>query len=225
MRSLAMSLNLTSVAAVLEGRSIPIAAYSNSHLQRLNLSLNNFSNSYISPTFGRFSTLTYLDLSYSYFSGQIPSEISHLSKLQPLRLSTSAASRPKLLRLATHYFKLLLRNLTKLRELDLSGVNISSTIPPNISSCLTTLRLRFTGLYGIIPESIFHWPDLETLDLRENDQLSGYFPKTKWNNSASLIELDLGGVNFSHNLPKFLGYLTSMQSFGTLFVQSLGAYS
>ncbi|KAH0648170.1 hypothetical protein KY285_033418 [Solanum tuberosum] len=180
-----------------------------SHLQRLNLSMNNFDGSQISPKFGRFSSMTHLDLSRSYFSGQIPSEISHLSKLHSLLLSTLYLNK---LRLASHDFKPLLRNLTQLRELNLRSVNISSTIPPIFSSHLTTLRLGWTGLYGIIPESIFHLPNLQRLDLHHNDQLSGYFPKTKWNSSASLIELDLTDVNFSDTLPESLGYLTSLQS-------------
>ncbi|KAM3289247.1 receptor-like protein Cf-9 [Capsicum chacoense] len=179
-----------------------------SHLQRLDLSWNNFANSRISPEFGRFSNLTHLDLSLSSFSGQIPPEISHLSRLQSLRLSSSSD-----LRLAAHDFKLLLQNLTQLTELGLVRINISSTIPLNFSSHLTTLRLRSTGLYGIIPESIFHLPNLETLDLSHNDQLSGSFPKTKWNSSASLILLDLKEVNFSGNfLLESLGYLNSLRS-------------
>ncbi|KAH0704909.1 hypothetical protein KY290_009626 [Solanum tuberosum] len=177
-----------------------------SHLQKLDLSSNNFSNSNISPEFGRFSSLTYLDLSDSYFSGQIPSEISHLSKLQSLYFSG------EMLKFGPHDFEMLLQNLTQLSELHLTSINISSTIPPNFSSHLTTLRLGNTGLHGLIPESIFHLPNLETLVLQNNDQLSGYFPKTKWNSSASLIELDLSGVNFSCNLPESLGYLTSLHS-------------
>ncbi|WMV56486.1 hypothetical protein MTR67_049871 [Solanum verrucosum] len=184
------------------------------HLQRLNLSGNNFSNSHISPKFGRFSSLTYLDLSHSSFSGQIPSEISHLSKLQSLGLS--GGDFPSFLdaelRLPSHDFKLLLQNLTQLRELDLSDVNISSTIPLNFSSHLTTLRLEGTGLKGIIPESIFHLSNLQVLDLDGNNELSGNFPKTKWNSSSSLVELYLGKVNFYGNLlPESLGYLTSLQ--------------
>uniref|UniRef100_M0ZT05 Hcr2-0B n=1 Tax=Solanum tuberosum TaxID=4113 RepID=M0ZT05_SOLTU len=178
-----------------------------SHLQRLNLSSNDFYGSHISPEFGRFSSLTHLDLFSSNFSGQIPSEISHLSKLHSLRLNGFGR-----LRIVSHDFKLLLQNLTQLRELDLTFVNISSTIPLNFSSHLTTLRMGFTKLYGIIPESIFHLPNLETLDLSYSYPLSGYFPKTKWNSSASLIELDLSGVNFSDNLPESLGYLTSVRS-------------
>ncbi|KAL3321390.1 hypothetical protein AABB24_039155 [Solanum stoloniferum] len=178
-----------------------------SHLQRLDLSMNNFSNSHISPEFGNFSSLTHLDLSDSYFSGQIPSEISHLSKLHSLSLSGTGS-----LQLVAHDFKLLLQNLTQLRELDLDFINISSTIPLNFSSHLTTLRLSGRGLYGVIPESIFHLPNLETLDLGINRELNGYFPKTKWNSSASLMELDLSGVNFSDNLPESIGYLTSVHS-------------
>ncbi|KAG5568024.1 hypothetical protein H5410_064960 [Solanum commersonii] len=178
-----------------------------SHLQRLDLSSNNFSNSHISPQFGKFSSLKHLHLSHSYFSGQIPSEIFHLSKLHSLRLYSNN------LRLTTHDFKSLLQNLTQLREFDLTFINISSTIPLNFSSHLTTLNLSETGLYGIIPESIFHLPNLETLDLSNNYELSGYFPKTKWNSSASLIKLYLSGVNFSCNLPESLGYhLTSLRS-------------
>ncbi|KAG5574068.1 hypothetical protein H5410_063834 [Solanum commersonii] len=192
-----------------------------SHLQRLDLSFNNFSNSHISPEFGKFSSLKHLHLSHSYFSGQIPSEISHLSKLQSLRLSTIYDG--KKLRLTTHDFKWLLQNLTQLRELDLSGINISSTIPLNFSSHLTTLRLIYTGLYGIIPESIFHLPNLETLDLSDNDHLNGYFPKTKWNSSASLIELDLFAVNVSDNLPESLGYhLTSLRSLALAYCNLRG---
>ncbi|XP_049397187.1 receptor-like protein Cf-9 [Solanum stenotomum] len=175
-----------------------------SHLQRLDLSLNNFSNSHISPEFGKFSSLTHLDLSDSNFSGQIPSEISHISKLQSLHLYGR-------LRLIAHDFKLFLQNLTQLIELDLTSINISSTIPLNFTSHLTTLRLGDTTLYGIIPETIFHLPNLETLHLWENFQLSGYFPKTKWNNNTSLQKLQLSFVNFSHNFPESIGYLTSLR--------------
>ncbi|PHT98164.1 hypothetical protein BC332_32911 [Capsicum chinense] len=192
-----------------------------SHLQRLDLSHNNFSNSRISPEFGRFSNLTHLDLSVSSFSGQIPPEISHLSKLQSLRLSSFSPSNKQ--RLVAHDFKLLLQNLTQLTELYLTDIIISSTIPLNFSSHLTTLRLGSTGLYGIIPESIFHLPNLVGIDLQFNDQLSGSFPKTKWNSSASLIELALNEVNLSGNfLPESLGYLTSLQYLGLAYCSLKG---
>ncbi|PHT40237.1 hypothetical protein CQW23_19091 [Capsicum baccatum] len=57
-----------------------------SSLKWLDLSNNNFSGLIISPKFGELSSLTHLDLSHSCFIGVIPAEISHLSKLQALRI-------------------------------------------------------------------------------------------------------------------------------------------
>nr|XP_009793220.1 PREDICTED: receptor-like protein 12 [Nicotiana sylvestris] len=67
-------------------------------------------------------------------------------------------------------------------------------------SHLTHLDLsysNFTGLHGALPESIFHLLNLQVLNLGGNFQLSGYFPKTKWNSSASLRGLRLSYVPFS----------------------------
>ncbi|KAK4733342.1 hypothetical protein R3W88_007603 [Solanum pinnatisectum] len=164
-----------------------------SALKRLDLSMNDFSDSNISPNFGGFSSLTYLDLSYSTFTGQIPSEISNLSKLRSLRIYGYSTG----LTLGPHKLGQLLKNLTELRELELSNMGISSTIPPNFSSYLTTLRLPGTQLYGILPERVFHLPNLRLLDLSRNSQLSVSFPITKWNSSASLKDLSLNGVNFT----------------------------
>ncbi|KAG5614200.1 hypothetical protein H5410_014024 [Solanum commersonii] len=103
--------------------------------------------------------LTYLDLSYSTFTGQIPSEISNFSKLHSLRIHCYSTG----LTLGQ-----LLKNLTQLRELELSNMGIASTIPPNFSSYLTTLHLPGTQLYGILPERVFHLPNLRLLDLSRN---------------------------------------------------------
>ncbi|XVF79483.1 hypothetical protein PTKIN_Ptkin14bG0226300 [Pterospermum kingtungense] len=59
-----------------------------SHLQSLDLTWNDFKKSRISPEFGRFSSLTHLNLSNSWFSGPVPYEISYLSKLVLLDLSS-----------------------------------------------------------------------------------------------------------------------------------------
>ncbi|KAF3664928.1 hypothetical protein FXO38_09863 [Capsicum annuum] len=130
------------------------------YLQRLDLSGNNFSNSQITPNFGRLQSLG--------LSGDFPLFLDDVE-----------------LRLAPHDFKLILQNLTQLRELDLRYVNIFSTIPLNFSSHLTNLRLGGTGLNGIIPESIFHQPNLQVLNLEGNNALNGNFPKTKWNSDLS----------------------------------------
>ena len=57
------------------------------NLRRLNLVDNWFSGSLIPSEFGRFKSLTHLNLSDSGFSGQISVEISQLSSLVSLDLS------------------------------------------------------------------------------------------------------------------------------------------
>ncbi|KAM3264678.1 hypothetical protein P3L10_001672 [Capsicum annuum] len=177
-----------------------------SNLKRLYLSNNDFSGSLISPKFGEFSSLTHLDLSYSGFTGPIPSEITHLSKLYNLHFKNNDG-----LRFEPLNFELLLKNLTQLRELNLFGVNFSSTIPLNFSSYLTTLDLSNTELYGILPERVFQLPNLESLYLSYNPQLTVRFPSTKWNSSASLMELGLSGVNATGRIPESFSHLTSLR--------------
>ncbi|XP_049386863.1 receptor-like protein Cf-9 [Solanum stenotomum] len=179
-----------------------------SNLKRLDLSNNNFSGSYISPKFGEFSSLTHLDLSYSSFTGIIPVEISRLSKLHVFRIQGYSDG----LRFKPHSFELLLKNLTQLRELDFDNVNISSAIPLNFSSYLTTLHLRGTQLYGTLPEGVFHLYNLESLYLTDNPQLTVRFPTTKWNSSASLMDLYLSGVNATGMIPESFGHLTSLRT-------------
>ncbi|WMV06779.1 hypothetical protein MTR67_000164 [Solanum verrucosum] len=178
-----------------------------SNLRRLDLSFNNFSGSLISPKFGDFSNLTYLDLTVTSFSGQIPSEISHLSKLHDLRISNVY---PYGLRFGPHNFESLLKNLTQLKELHLYDVNISSTIPSNFSSHLTTIQLSLTHLRGILPERVFHLSNLKTLNLSDNPKLTVRFPITNWNSSASLMELFLHGVNITGKIPESFSHLTAL---------------
>ncbi|KAF3643024.1 hypothetical protein FXO38_06928 [Capsicum annuum] len=109
-----------------------------SSLKQLDLSLNDFYGSLISPKFGKLSSLMHLDLMYSGFTSVIPAEISHLSKLQVLHISIVD---PYGIRLGPYNFELHLNNLTQLRELELYSGNISSTIPQNFSSYLTNLWL------------------------------------------------------------------------------------
>ncbi|KAH0724463.1 hypothetical protein KY285_000288 [Solanum tuberosum] len=166
-----------------------------SSLKRLDLSKNNFSGSYISPKFGEFSSLTHLDLSYSSFTGLIPAEISRLSKLHVLRIQSYLDG----LRYEPHNFELLLKNLTQLRELDFDNVNISSAIPLNFSSYLTTLDLWKTQLYGILPEGVFHLSNLESLDLSFNPQLTV-------RNLTNIEALDLGDNHLEGPISDFFRF-------------------
>ncbi|CAN4092536.1 unnamed protein product [Withania somnifera] len=178
-----------------------------SNLQKLDLSFNDFSGSHVSPEFGGFSNLTHLDLWGSSFTGQIPSELSYLSNLHVLHIWSED---PYMLRFGPHNFELFLKNLTQLRELELYDVNISSTIPQNFSSYLTTLQLLNGQLFGTLPERVFHLSNLKLLELSYNSQLTVRLPLTKWNSSTSLKNLYLSGVNFNGNIPESMSYLTSL---------------
>ncbi|XP_073259767.1 receptor-like protein 9DC3 [Populus alba] len=145
------------------------------HLQNLDLSDNHFNSSHISSRFGQFSNLTHLNLNYSVFAGQVPSEISQLSKLVSLDLSGDLID---YLSLEPISFAKLARNLTQLRELDLSSVDMSLVTPDslmNLSSSLSSLKLFSCGLQGEFPSSMRKFKHLQQLDLADNN-LTGPIP-------------------------------------------------
>ncbi|GLT40816.1 hypothetical protein SLA2020_149220 [Shorea laevis] len=182
------------------------------HLQYLNLALNDFNSSKIPSAMGNLSRLTYLNLSGSFFSGQIPHEISKLSNLAKLDLSFNLDnSHQGLLELKRSDLKNLAQNLTKLEWLDLSYVGINSPIPKalaNISS-LTHLHFGQCGLHGKFPIDIFQLPKLQVLALDNNWELSGSFPE--FHSHSQLRALDVGNTTFSGELPISIGMLSSLE--------------
>ncbi|KAM3684173.1 hypothetical protein ACB098_11G024500 [Castanea mollissima] len=220
------------------------------HLQRLNLAYNDFYGSTISSKFGGFANMTHLNLTYSSvagpsfagysvvgssFAGNVPSEISHLSKLVSLDLSGNID-----MRIETPNLKRLIQNLTHLTELVLYGIDMSSvstTCLTNLSSSLTSLRLNYCQLKGKIPDNIFHLPNLQILRVAYNYNLTGSLPTYNWStplkslylsetefsidlpylisNLKSLKELDVGGCNFiGSSYPTFLSNLTQITYLG-----------
>ncbi|XP_047251260.1 receptor-like protein Cf-9 [Capsicum annuum] len=153
-----------------------------------------------------FQHLMHLDLMYSGFTGVIPEEISHLSKLQVLSISTVD---PYGLRLGSYNFEPLLKNLIQLRKLHLDSVSICSTIPLNFSSYLATLWLPSTQLRGVLPERVFHLSNLEHLDLSFNS-LTGPIPS----NVSGLQNLQLLYLSSNYlngTIPSFIFSLPSLQ--------------
>ncbi|KAL6330240.1 hypothetical protein AAG906_040162 [Vitis piasezkii] len=176
------------------------------HLRRLDLSGNDFNYSRIPHGVGQLSRLRSLNLSSSQFSGQIPSELLALSKLVSLDLSSNPT-----LQLQKPDLRNLVQNLTHLKELHLSQVNISSTVPvilANLSS-LRSLSLENCGLHGEFPMGIFKLPSLELLDLNSNRYLTGYLPE--FHNASHLKYLDLYWTSFSGQLPASIGFLSSLK--------------
>ncbi|KAL7591899.1 hypothetical protein Lser_V15G34949 [Lactuca serriola] len=174
------------------------------HLQRLNLAINDFDESHIPSEIAHLKQLRSLNLSYSGFSGQIPNEISQLMQLSSLDLSMNPLKFQ-----SPGDFKNLMQNLTGLEELDLSWVDISSSVPHFLANFSS---LRSIGLYNCLlqnefPKAILEMPKLEILDVASNTNLIGSIPEF---HNSSLIKLGLSGCSFSGTIPGSLSNLTQL---------------
>ncbi|MFQ6665829.1 hypothetical protein Gotur_032421, partial [Gossypium turneri] len=148
-------------------------------LQKLNLANNHFNYSLIPYALGNLSMLTYLNLSSSVFSGQIPLEISKLYRLSSLDFSNNWDTNPsqRLLVLEKPDVKSLIQNLTNLKYL-----------------------------------TIFRLPNLETVWLVDNLDLTGYL--LEFNFSNKLKKLALWNTSFSGELPASIDNLNSLEFLG-----------
>ncbi|KAG5233636.1 receptor protein [Salix suchowensis] len=188
------------------------------HLRKLDLSHNHFIRSHISPQFGQFSNLTHLNLSHSVFAGQVPSEFSLLSKLVSLDLSAYYY-----LSLEPLSFEKLAQNLTQLRELRLSMVDMSLVAPDslmNLSSSLSSLKLSFCGLQGKLPSSMGKLKHLRYLDLECNN-FTGSIPYD-FEQLTELVSLRLSGNAYLSAEPlslyKIVQNLTKLRELALDFV-------
>jgi uncharacterized protein YjbI with pentapeptide repeats len=143
------------------------------------------------------------------FSGQVPLELSHLSHLASLDLSSVFGD----VNLKASVVKSLVQNMTKLRELHLDSVNMSSVSLNslmNLSSSLTFLTLTRCELRGRLPDHIFRLPNLRELSLSKNPELTWSFPRVNW--SESLMRLDVSYTIYSGELPKSIGKLKFLRN-------------
>ncbi|XP_034693104.1 receptor-like protein 34 [Vitis riparia] len=148
--------------------------FSLQYLQSLNLANNTFNSSQIPSGFGKLGHLKYLNLSNAGFSGQIPIEVSCLTKLVTIDFSVFYLGVPTL-KLENPNLRMLVQNLTELKELYLNGVNISaqgkewcqalSSSVPN----LQVLSLASCYLYGPLDSSLQKLRSLSSIRLDSNN--------------------------------------------------------
>ncbi|WZY84222.1 hypothetical protein YC2023_030606 [Brassica napus] len=195
-------------------------------LRNLNLAYNDFNASPIPSGFNKLMGLERLNLSHSWFSGQIPPEILHLTKLVSLDLSSCfnlSQSRP--LFIDKPFLGQLAQNLTNLRHLDMSYVNISSEIPQMISN-LTSLRsicLHKCHLFGRLPLSFLRSPIIQSIDLSMNPYLESSLPEFNGRkipfsigNLSLLNTLHLSSNNFDGEIPSSIQNLNQMTNVNVL---------
>ncbi|XVF28491.1 hypothetical protein REPUB_Repub15cG0033600 [Reevesia pubescens] len=188
------------------------------HLQRLNLVGNNFNTTLFSYGFGKLPNLTHLNLSNSCFHGQIPLEISSLTRLVSLDLSNQDScfrrNDPSVdsyddyyptLKLEKPNFKTLIKNLRSLAELYLDSVDISTqsnkwceTISLALPN-LHVLSMSYCGLKGPLCSSLLRLPFLSKLNLNHNP--ISYLPPNFLEISSPLVSLTLVNCNLSGHFP------------------------
>ncbi|XP_065634430.1 receptor-like protein 6 [Quercus suber] len=186
--------------------------FSLQYLENLNLACNKLSSSLIPSQFGNLTNLIYLNLSNAGFEGQIPIEISQLTRLVTLDLSTSSLLSVSMLKIENPDLAKLVWNFSELKELYLDG---GLLIPPlsklqSLSILLLiviplmlqfqnffkfhkfdVLHLSFCGLNGTFPEKVFQILTLQTLDLSNNELLQGALPDSLV--TFNVVRIDLSG--------------------------------
>ncbi|KAL2337719.1 hypothetical protein Fmac_012165 [Flemingia macrophylla] len=224
------------------------AVFSLQHLQKLSFAKNNF-NSMIPSGLNKLEKLTYLNLSYAGFVGQIPIEISQLTRLVTLDFSSFSFLIGQELKLENPNLPKLVQNLTSIRKLYLDGHvtlhlsgpldpslarleklsvivldynNLSSSVPETFALLknLTILSLVYCGLTGTFPPGIFSIRTLSFIDISFNNNLHGFFPD--FPPSGSLRTIRISNTSFSGAFPHSIGNTRNLSELDFSFCQFNG---
>ncbi|KAL4296893.1 hypothetical protein GQ457_12G003590 [Hibiscus cannabinus] len=180
------------------------------HLQRLNLASNSFMSTFPSR-FDKFGNLSYLNLSYAGFAGQIPDGISRLTRLVTLDLSTSTSSSE----LEKPNLETLVQNLTRLRFLYLDGINIAATGKEWCQALsrlteLQVLSMSGCGLSGPIHSSLSKLRSLSVI-LLDNNNLSASVPRF-FAEFQNLTSLSMVNSSLLGRLPEEILQIPTLQT-------------
>ncbi|BAU03450.1 hypothetical protein VIGAN_UM108000 [Vigna angularis var. angularis] len=169
------------------------------HLQYLNLSFNDFGDTNIPEFLGSLTNLRYLDLSSSYLSGQIPTQISSLSHLKYLNLADNNYLNGSIPRE--------LGNLYRLEYLDLSYNSFEGSVPSQIGnhSRLRYLDLSYNSFEGYIPFQLGNLSNLNKLYLGGDDSALKIVSSDQWlSNLNSLTHLSFISISNFNTSPSWL---------------------
>ena len=191
------------------------------HLQRLDLSDNDFNHSQIPARIGEFAQLRYLNLSQTSettFFGEIPPEVSKLSSLLSLDLCSCTECIPPIdpfnrLRLNISTLRSLIQNSTDLQVLHLDYVTISSTIPDILTNLTSLEKLSLINceLYGEFPVDMFLKLKMLTVLCLSDNKLSLLTGKSSSNVTLPPIQvLQLVSCNLHSEIPSWMMNLTNL---------------
>ncbi|XP_015962341.1 receptor-like protein 6 [Arachis duranensis] len=190
------------------------------HLQSLDLSDNHFNHSQIPARIGDLSQLRHLNVSHfgeTTFSGEVPTQISHLSNLLSLDLRSYIVEPLdnlviNHLQLKVSTLKSLIQNSTRLEQLRLNFVTISSSLPHTLTNLTSLQKLSFRQceLYGEFPIGIFSLANLTSLNFARNQNLQGTLPESI-GNLTNLAYMALGDNSFHGEIPQSLFRLENLE--------------
>ncbi|XP_075668005.1 receptor-like protein 7 [Castanea sativa] len=144
------------------------------------------------------SSLKFLDLSSTMFSGELPDSIGSLKSLKHLDLSSNSFR---------GLLPLSLLNLPNLSILYLDNNQLVGPLPSHVSGLnLIQLSLSSNSLNGTLPSWLFSLPSLEMLSLDDNEFI-GEIGEFK---SDSLEYLDLGYNKLQGSIPRSISRLVNL---------------
>ncbi|RAL44164.1 hypothetical protein DM860_016410 [Cuscuta australis] len=168
----------------------------------LDLSGKNLRGVFTNDQFGAFLGVLDLNLSYNFFSGNLPSGVFNLTSLRSLDVSRNNFSGE---------FPAGISNLGSLEILDALSNSFSGNLPSEVSKLHSLKRLNFAGSFfsGPIPSEYGSLENIEYIHLAGNS-LAGKIPP-ELGKLKSLTHMEIGYNSYEGIIPWQLGNLSEIQ--------------